>query len=39
VNTNNWQRLRDMAAGNQRLVVFQDSWDDLAVGSGVLMNT
>ncbi|MFJ6940635.1 phosphatidylinositol-specific phospholipase C domain-containing protein [Streptomyces sp. NPDC101132] len=39
INTNNWPRLRDMVADNQRLVVFQDSWSDLAVGKGTLMNT
>ncbi|MFJ8160015.1 hypothetical protein ACIRBY_03690 [Streptomyces sp. NPDC096136] len=36
---NNWPRLRDMVADDQRLVIFQDSWDDVAAGSGTLMNT
>ncbi|WP_224280760.1 phosphatidylinositol-specific phospholipase C domain-containing protein [Streptomyces sp. LS1784] len=37
--SSNWPRLRDMVAANQRLVIFQDSWSDQAVGSGTLMNT
>ncbi|MEV7420807.1 phosphatidylinositol-specific phospholipase C domain-containing protein [Streptomyces sp. NPDC089919] len=37
--SNNWPRLRDMVADDQRLVIFQDSWDDTALGSGTLMNT
>ncbi|GAA0592825.1 hypothetical protein GCM10010394_22630 [Streptomyces crystallinus] len=39
INSNNWPRLRDMVSDGQRLVMFQDSWSDISVGSGTLMKT